>query len=469
MNTRVMVCAFSLALSGCVLGPNFEPPKAVLAGDFKQHGLGQAAPGSVQRHWWDSFGDAQLSALVQQARRSNFDLQIAASRLQQSRAARRSVAADALPAVNAGASYARARNSENGLSDPSGNAGRHNYNLWSSGLDFSWEVDLWGRVKRSKEVADANVQLAEEDRHAVLLAVAAETARDYIQLRGTQNLLKVLQDNLGSAQQTLRLTRLQLREGVATDLQVAEAAAQVAAIQAGVPPLEQQQARLVNAVSLLVAREPGALASELATPRPVPASPRQVPVGLPSELAQRRPDIRRAEADLHAATAAIGMAEADFYPRITLSADLGLQAVQMSSLGRWGSHDFAAGPGFSVPLFQGGRLQGQLQLSEARQQEAAIRFQQTVLGAWHEVDDALSGYQAEQQRHASLGEALSQSRRAFDSAQRQYRQGSVDFINVLGVQASLLANQSAEVQSQAAMSLALVDVYKALGGGWEGG
>jgi NodT family efflux transporter outer membrane factor (OMF) lipoprotein len=224
---------------------------------------------------------------------------------------------------------------------------------------------------------------------------------------------------------------------------------------------------LINALSFLVGRQPGALNAELSPSKAIPAGPANVPIGLPSELAQRRPDIRRAEADLHAATAAIGIAKADFYPRISLSGNTGFQAMQLSNLGSWGSHTFAFGPSLSVPIFEGGRLQGQLQLRESGEREAGIAYQRTVLAAWHEVDNALSGYQADQRRHQSLELAVTESQRALASAQQQYAQGSVDFLNVLTVQNALLANQAALVQSTADVSLTLVTLYQALGGGWQ--
>ena len=230
---------------------------------------------------------------------------------------------------------------------------------------------------------------------------------------------------------------------------------------------DRREAQLINALSLLLARPPQALHAELSATAAIPAGPRHVPVGLPSELAERRPDIRRAEAELHAATASIGVAQGDFYPRITLSGNVGFQALQLADFGSWSSRTFAFGPAFSVPLFDGGRLRGTLQLREAQQQEAAITYQKTVLGAWHEVDNALSAYQAEQRRHASLEQAVSHSRLALHSAEEQYAQGTVDFLNVLSVQNALLANQAALVESTAGVSLALVDLYKSLGGGWQ--
>ncbi|NWD66747.1 efflux transporter outer membrane subunit [Pseudomonas gingeri] len=461
----------ALGLNGCTLGPDFQPPQAKLGSQWpiapSPAGHSRALAVALEIRWWDSFADPQLSALVRQVQVSNLDLQLAASRLEQSRAARLSIAADSLPSVAASTDYSRARSSQNGLADPSNLNGKSAYNLWDAGLAVSWEADLWGRVKRSVEAADANVQVAEEDRRGVLIAVMAETARDYIQLRAAQSEQAVTRQNLEIARHTQALTALQRSEGVASELEVSQATAQVATIEAQLPLLQQREARLINALGRLMDLEPRALEARLSVAASIPAPPAEVPVGLPSELARRRPDIRRAEADLHAATAAIGMAQADFYPRITLSGSLGFQSLQLSDLGSWGSRAFAVGPSLSVPLFEGGRLQGQLQLRESRQQEAALRFQKTVLDAWHEVDDAMTAYQAGQRRRDSLQQAVEQSRRALVSVGQQYAQGTVDFLNVLTVQADLLANEEALVDSTAAVSLSLVGLYSALGGGWQ--
>ena len=467
-----VACYSVLSLSGCVVGPDFQAPVPKIAKNWApvatEAGHSGTLESAIDPRWWDTFGDRQLSALVREAQQSNFDVKLAASRLEQSLAIRRQINADTLPEVDGTASYSRSRNSQVGLNDPSGHSGKQAFNLWNGGLGFSWEADLWGRVKRSVEAADASVQVAAEDRHGVQLLVIVQTAQHYIQLRGTQQALAVVEQNLQIARRSLELTQLQLKEGVATDLQVSEAAAQVAEIEARMAPLQQRSAQLINALSMLVAREPRALQQQLNVAAPVPAYGADVPIGLPSELAQRRPDIRRAEAQLHAATAAIGMAKADFYPRITLSGSLGMQAMQLSDLGSWGSRSFAFGPGLSVPVFEGGRLQGALQLQEGRQQEAGIAYQKTVLRAWHEVDDALVAYQANQRRRDSLQQAVVHSQRALDSVHQQYTQGTVDFLNVLTVQNVLLANEAALVDSTAQVSLSLVDVFGALGGGWQG-
>ncbi|MES2869075.1 MAG: efflux transporter outer membrane subunit [Pseudomonadota bacterium] len=475
MKPNLLACAVAcysvLGLSGCVMGPDFQRPTSPLAEHWaataSEAGHSRGVETAVDPRWWDSFGDAQLSALVREAQQRNFDVQLAASRLEQSQAIRRQIGADTLPAVDATTGYSRSRNSQRGLNDPSGHSGKQAFNLWNGGLGISWEADLWGRVKRSVEAADASVQMAEEDRHGVQLLVIVQTAQHYIQLRGTQQALAVVQQNLQIARRSLQLTQLQLQEGVATDLEVSEASALVAEIEARTAPLQQRSAQLINALSLLLAREPRALQQQLSATAQVPAYKADVPIGLPSELAQRRPDIRRAEAQLHAATASIGVAQADFYPRITLSGNVGFQAMQLSDLGSWGSRSFAFGPGLSVPLFDGGRLQGNLQLQEGRQQEAGITYQKTVLRAWHEVDDALVAYQAGQRRRDSLQQAVAHNQRALDSVHQQYAQGTVDFLNVLTVQNALLANEAALVDSTAQVSLSLVDLYGALGGGWQ--
>jgi NodT family efflux transporter outer membrane factor (OMF) lipoprotein len=469
--TLLTVCQ-TLSLAGCTLGPDFHSPSAPLAGDWKQlptGGASQTVRGDIEVRWWETFRDPQLSSILQDAQSSNFDLKVAARHIEQSMAARTTVAASRLPAVNASTDYSRARNSANGLTDISGHDGKTNYNVWNAGLNFNWEADLWGRVRRSVEAADANVQVAVEDQRAVVVSIMAQVARDYIQLRGTQNSLKVTQQNLDIAHQSLRLTQLRLDQGVATDLEVSEATALVSSIEANVPPLEQRESVLINALSFLIGKEPGALAAQLSERGDIPAGPALVPVGLPSELAQRRPDIRRAEADLHAATAAIGIAKADFYPRIMLSGSVGFQANQLSNLGDWASHAFTFGPSLSVPIFEGGRLQGTLQLRESRQQEAAITYQRTVLAAWHEVANAMSDYQAVQRRHVSQEHAVEASRKALHSAQQQYAQGSVDFLNLLTVQNALLANEAALVQGTEEVSLSLVTLYQSLGGGWQTG
>jgi NodT family efflux transporter outer membrane factor (OMF) lipoprotein len=427
----------------------------------------RTVPDDVDARWWTAFSDAELSSLVERVAGANLDVKAATQRLMQARAARGMTGADALPALQGSASYQHARSSQNGLVDISGLNGKSDYNVWQPGIDASWELDLWGRVRHEIESADATVQASADLRRDVLLSAMAETARDYIQLRGVQAQQAIVRQNLEIARQSLKLTQIRFADGVATHLETAEAAAQVSEIEARLPVLENQRVHLVNALSFLLGEPPRTLEGELDAIQAIPPVPPRVPVGIPSQLAERRPDIRVAEARLHAATADIGVAVGDFYPRITLSANLSLQATHFGDLGEWSSRMFGVGPALTVPIFEGSRLKGQLELRKAQQREAMVEYQRVVLNAWHEVDNAMSDYGTGQARHEKLDSAVAQDQVALDNARRQYVAGATDFLNVLTVQRDLLDTQQASVVSTTEVSLALVGLFKALGGGWE--
>jgi NodT family efflux transporter outer membrane factor (OMF) lipoprotein len=339
--------------------------------------------------------------------------------------------------------------------------------VFQAGFDASWEIDLWGGVKRAVESAAASAEAAEEAQRAALLSSLAEVARDYIQLRGVQTQLQIARDNVRIARESLNLTQQRAAGGVTTDLDVANESAQLRTTMAQIPSLEQQEAQAINALSLLVGQPPNALRTELETARPVPPVPPQVPVGLPSELARRRPDIRQAEAQLHAATADIGVAVAAFYPSFTLSGSVGLQSLQFGHMFDLNARNYAAGPGLTIPLFEAGQLRGTLNLRKGQQQEAAITYQKTVLQAWHDVDNALTAFQAEQSRRDQLVLAVAENKRALGLAQSRYQQGVADFLTVLVAQSNLLTAELQLAESTTAVSSNLVALYKALGGGWE--
>ena len=350
---RLVLTSALLSLGGCAVGPDFQAPQAQLPTQWRDAGAGGPASAPVAQPvndaWWDSFGDPELSALVAEASAANPDILIAYERLRQSRAALRVSEADGLPKLGANASYRRGQNSEAGLSDPSGRGGKSSFNLWQTGVDASWELDLWGRVQREVEQAGALSQAALEAQRGVMLSVRAETASHYIRLRGAQNQLAVLRQTLDNANRNLALTRLRQREGVATELDVSQADAQAAAIEAAVPPLaargpaDERPGAVAGPAAARAARAAGNAGAH-------PGGPVRVPVGLPSELAERRPDIRQAQARLHAAVAAIGVAEGDFYPRITLSGNIGLQALQLGNLDTDRAGIFGVGPALQIPL-----------------------------------------------------------------------------------------------------------------------
>ncbi len=491
----IAIAAAAAVLAGCTkMGPDFAAPKpggvpaSFVSASAAKRVVSEPVPEPPDPHWWVLFHDPQLSALEARVAAGNLDVQVAQLRLAESRASLGVARAADGPVVNGnanatrqqlsrngalslagGGSPATANNGASGTSNASPNAGLFQpFNLYQAGFDASWEIDFWGRVKRSTESAGASVAAAGEAQRETLLAALGELARDYVQLRGVQRNQEITQSNLGTAQQSLKLTQDRAEGGLTTDLDVANAAAQVANTASQLPNLQAQQDRLINAITLLLGQPPQSLQAELATAHPIPPVPPRVPVGLPSELARRRPDIRRAEAQLHAATADIGVATADFYPRVTLGASAAIQATQFRDLGNWGQSDtWAFGPSISLPIFEGGRLRRMLELREAQQQEAAIVYQRTVLGALHDVDNAISAYRAEQLRRVQLQESATQSRRALKLAQDRYAQGVADFLAVLDAQRSVLAAEQALTDSTTTVSTNLVQIYKALGGGWE--
>jgi NodT family efflux transporter outer membrane factor (OMF) lipoprotein len=485
-----------LVIASCTVGPNFEPPVTSTPPQvFDRTQAAQAPSKAVETgfdtDWWTLFNDPTLNTLEQQLANANLDVAAASARLRQSRAEQRVAGAAEYPTVDGAASYDRERGSPNGIlsllgvsptetqsQSASGNAplgvaplpgskGSPAYNLYQAGFDASWELDIWGRNRRGVEAATALTQASYEDRNAVLLSARAELARDYIELRDTQSLLRIAKQNLKIARDTTKLTQIQVREGVTTDLDVANASAQAASIESLIPTLESRCETTINAIGVLLGEQPGALAQTLSEPHDVPELPAQVPIGFPSELVQRRPDIRQAEAQLHAATASIGMAKADFYPRISLNGSAGFQSLQLSSLANWASGQFVVGPSITMPIFEGGRLKGTLHLREAQQQEAAIVYQRTVLEAWREVDDSLVVYDAEQQRRDRLTEVVTLNQRALSVAQQRYKAGALDYLDVLNVQRQLLDGESNLEQSKATADANLITLCKALGGGWE--
>ena len=298
------------------------------------------------------------------------------------------------------------------------------------------------------------------------VTLSAEVARTYLRLRGMQAQLDIAQQNVAIADRTLALAESRERNGVATRFETSTARAQVATVKALVPELLQRRNALMNALALLLGERPRALDAQLGGNLPLPSLPTSVPVGVSSELAHRRPDIRRAEAQLHAATASIGVAKADFYPRVSLRGRFGVEAFESGDFDIWASRFFTVGPTVYLPIFQGGRLTASLALSESRQRTAALAYRQTVLRAWHEVDDALDAWAAQQRRHAELQVSYEQNRVSLRVSERGYQEGASDYLSVLTAQRNLLASQTSLNESATNATLTIVNLYKALGGGW---
>ena len=462
-----------IGLTCCTVGPNYQSPEIKEAlRPSTQDGGGvpsRTVEDAVDIAWWKSFRDFRLSSLVERLAAQNLDLKTAAERVVQSEAQRQVAVSQGLPHIEAQSSSTYNRASLNGtfsLVTPAPGA-PFEYGLFRDGLTSSWQLDLFGRVRRAVEAADANALAAVENRHGVALAAVAELAQSYMQLRGTQKRLEIAKGNLRLAEENVDLVNKRYGSGVATTLDLAQSRAQQATIAASLPPLRTQEAELINAIGLLLGEAPRALETELRRSQMVPRVPRKVPVGLPGTLVRRRPDVREAEARLHEATAQTGVAVASFYPDVTLNGAVGLESLHLSNLFSPGSATSLLGPSISVPIFEGGRLRGVLALRESQQREAAIFFQKTVLRAWKEVDDALTAYREVQRRRADVAQSVTENLAALQAAKQRYSEGAIDFLNVIAAQAQLLQSENdlADVDTQIAINL--VNLYRALGGGWE--
>lgn len=494
MKRFALVGLSALALAACTVGPTYHKPHVKAPATWRETqppAESTVSTASTDPQWWTLFNDPLLTRLEGEVAASNLDLKAASLRLMQSQAERRIASAAQFPHAEANASYGRERASTNGVlgllgtmeregtgsiasgtqgfgpTALPGSVGNPSFNLPQYGMNASWEVDLWGHVRRQVEAATAAMHATEEMRRDILVSLMAETAQDYIDLRATQTQIGILEHNIAIATNSVRLTTMRLQQGAATRLDVAEATGQLHTFTARLAPLKAQATHLLNALSFLVAREPGALDAELGASAPIPVVPATIPVGLPSELAERRPDIRMAADRLHAATASIGVAIADFFPRITLSGSLDVQALQFSGLGSWASRQYGFGPTATLPIFEGGRLTGQLHLRRAQQKEAATMFQRTVLKAWQEIDDAMADFTAAQKRRDELTQAVHENEIAVETAKLQYVQGSSDFLNVLTLQNALLAAQSAQADARAHVADSVTRLYRAVGGGWQ--
>ena len=463
----LMFCLMTVA--GCAVGPDYQPLETPVPDTWAS-----PVPESVSRpgpdvaRWWTAFDDPVLVSLVERVFASNLDLKLAESRIRQARAARGIAFAGLGPSVNAGGFFQRS------LSSPGGNPGSKTNasegvisNLYQIGFDAAWELDIFGGVRRGVEAADADLLAAVEGRNGVLVTLAAETAMNYINLRGFQQQIRIAQNNLLAQQHNAELTRRKYLAGLTSALDTVNADAQAANTAAQIPVLESSAQQAIYSLALLIAREPGALLPELSTPSPIPATPPSVPAGVPSELLRRRPDIRSAEAGIHAATARIGVATADLFPKFTLSGSAGFQNNDINSWMNWSNRFWSFGPSVNWQIFNTGKTLSNIEQTKALQEQSFIFYQQTVLTALQEVDNALTASTKEREHYQALSNAVAANKKAVFLATELYTHGQTDFLNVLLAQRSLYASEDSLVQSTRTVSTNLVALYKALGGGWE--
>lgn len=503
-----------LTLAGCLSGPDYQRPEVLTPDQWRDaSSAGVTRESVVESRWWESLGDATLSELVRRVEAGNIDLRVAEARVREARAARGIAGAALWPLAGASASYRIERGPEvdmpsdtsvsggvsfgpGGLTRTGTVRGRNvtvsrsvnaagattgvtvapggastpdrTQDLFSAGFDAAWELDIFGGTRRAIEAADADVAAAQEWLRALYVSLASEVALNYVDLRASQRRLDITRRNIESQRDTLRLTKARFEAGLSSEFDAARAEAQLANTESQVPRLEADIQTAIHRLGVLSGESPAALESILVTAAPIPAAPQSIPAGLPSDLLLRRPDIRAAERELAAATARVGVAVADLYPKFTLTGALTNQSIGLGS----GMLDAAnrvwnIGPGASWPIFDAGRIHANIAVQNARQQQSLARYEQSILLALEEVENALVGFVKEQERRTSLQAAVDANQRAVRLANERYNKGLEDFLSVLTAQAQVFAAEDLLVQSESAVLLNLLALYKALGGGWE--
>ncbi|CAM4390634.1 efflux transporter outer membrane subunit [Bordetella muralis] len=485
---RATSVLLALMLAGCAVGPDYHQPDSQAPAQFNDTKQSSEAASSVTMQsepdprWWRGFKDPVLDSLIERAIAGNLTLRMAVLRIAQGRAQTQMEGAAGLPSISANASYNRQLLGLKGLLQSNGAYDKaRDYDgasdvldqitqptgLFQVGFDASWELDLFGRVRRAEEAAQAQTDAVIESRNDALVSLQAEVAQAYAQLRGAQAMRQVLQNELNVARDTLDLTQSRQRSGLASQMDVANQQTQLAQLESRLPSTERQERQASNALAVLLGLTPGALDAELSAPAAIPAVPQMVPVGVPSTLARRRPDVRQAEAQLHAATAQTGVSIAQLFPDVSLSGQFGSRATDGDYIGRWASRFWSIGPSVSLPIFQGGRLIENVKLAKAQQAEMALNYRQTVLTALQDVENALVAYRSDQVKRDSLQRAVDAGQEAFELARDAYRGGLGSFLDVLSAESRLDESRQAWVEANLQVTTDLVALYKALGGGWQ--
>jgi multidrug efflux system outer membrane protein len=460
-----------LVLAGCAVGPDYHQPIVAapeqwgepFAGGETNSAAGVAA-------WWKKFNDPELDSLIGRAMQSNLDLHIAQARVREARAEYGIAIGNLWPTVDATGSYAYQRTSQNqpyfanlppSFDVPLGN------NVFQSGFDAAWEVDVFGGQRRATEAARAQVAAAQFGERDVLISLLGDVAVNYAQARGYQRQIEIADENIRAQEQSLAITQRRFEHGLVSNLDVQQAATLLATTRATVPTLETSLQASIHRLGVLLGQPPEALQTELSTVAPIPAAPPEVPVGLPSELLLRRPDVAQAERRLAAATANIGVAKADLFPKFYLTSMAGFESVNAGDWFEPGSRFWSAGPTVQWNIFDAGRIRSNIRVQNARQEEALGDYEKTALSAFEDVENALVAYAKEQVRRRSLEDAVKSSQESLRLANKLYANGLTDFINVLDAERSLYEEQDSLAQSDMTVSADVVALYKSLGGGWD--
>jgi len=472
MTRRPLALFVSLLLSGCfAVGPDYQRPKIPIPRQWTET---PAVQGFQPEQWWKTFNDPILDKLISEAIASNLDLKLALERVKDARALRSATIAAGLPSLDAKSSASRRFNnssspaSQTGTSSAGGGFGIGNQfiNIFQMGFDAQWELDFFGGVRRAVESADATIDVEVENSRDVLVTLLGEVARNYIELRANQRLIAITRENLHAQQETRELTQIRQQTGLAGMLEVTQAQALAATTEAQLPNYETAVKQSIHALSVLLGKEPGALVVRLDQQGAIPAIAANAITNLPSELLQRRPDIRRAERQLAVANASVGVATAELYPKINLAAFIGLQNTTITDFTPVGK-SWSAASSLTLPIFNWGKLNANIDSKKAQFEQTFLTYQSTVLSAFKEVEDALIAYSKEQQRHKALAKAVAANQLAVQLANERYQKGLTAFLDVLTSQTALYQAQSLLVTSESQLSSNLVALYKALGGGWQ--
>lgn len=470
------------SLSACKVGPSFSEPKEPVPDRYAGAVDGRVSDDNPDAAWWRQFNDPQLDDLEARAAAGNLDLKAAFLRIVQARTEVQSARAQGLPSLNATASYNREQLGLAGILKsqhvdvgPTASPAEQGLlgslerpvNIYQLGFDASWELDLFGKVRRAVEAADANALSAAEARNDLLVSLEAEVAQTYFQLRASQTLRKVTLDQIAAQHDVYELTLNRQQHGLAGEADVDSARAEWATLQSQLPPYDQNIAASKHALAVLTGQAPEAMDAEFGEDGALPALPRTIPVGLPATLARRRPDIRQSEAALHAATAQVGVSVASLFPDISLSGTYGLRNLSTGYLFDWDSHFYTFGPSVSVPIFHGGTLVANVRLSRAQAAEAALKYRKTVLNALQEVEDGLSNLREDALRTNALADSVAANQQALTVDIDSYHHGLSTYVSVLTVQIQTIQAQQQLAQAALTQSTDMVKLFKALGGGWE--
>ncbi len=453
-----------LLVGGCAVGPDYVEPEPTPPDQWHldlTHGL-DTGNASLQT-WWTILEDPVLSSLVERVFSGSYDLKVAASRVRQARSGLGIAKGERLPDVDGVGRVQRERLSDN---TPTGQGGNSENTLYRLGVDSTWELDLWGRIRRSVESATASYEASVEAYRDALVVIFAEVATNYVNVRTFQERILYAQRNVEIQEASVGLTRDRRASGLVGDLDVRQAELNLARTEAILPALYQRLAESIHRLSVLMGRMPSALYEELAGEGVIPQPPVTVAVGLPADLLRQRPDIRQAERELAAQTARIGVATSDLYPRFSLSGTFTVDATALSDLFKWNSRQFGIGPTMSWNVFSGGRVRAAIGVEEARTEEALSSYENTVLQAYEEVENALVAFAQEQDRRDALYRSVIAARESVKLVNTIYRQGLTEFQNVLDTEQLLFEQEDQLAESRGRVARNLVRVYKSLGGGW---